>query len=124
MIHAQQPTCGNRAWLRVPALRHPWAYLTFITISALDIIMTWLILAQGGIELNPIAALVIETWGLSGTVAFKFSLALFVIVVCEEVGRHRKWEGFTLALLAIAVSSVPVVYSLTQIWSHEAMPGT
>ena len=53
----------------------------FLLFSSVDIILTWHILRKGGLEVNPLARVVIEHWDLAGAIAFKFSLVLFVVVI-------------------------------------------
>src|SRR5262245_28947625 len=120
-------SCAIRppGWLDVPALSHPCLYLVFVLVSTLDVVLTWLILAMNGDELNPIAALVIRDWGLPGAIVFKFSLTLFVIVLCDVVSRSqfrghgRARTGRFLAMLAIVVSALPVIYSLGMLALHD-----
>ena len=81
--------------------------------------LTWLILSKGGSEVNPVAKLVIDGWGLAGAIGFKFALALFVIVTCEITGRKRDRLGRNLIIFAIGISATPVVWSvflLTRNW--------
>ena len=95
----------------ITPLRYPGFYAMFIMVATLDIAFTWSILALGGVEVNPVARLVIDAWGLNGAIAFKYALTLFVIVLCEAVGRHRDRSGRMLALSAVGISAVPVVWS-------------
>ena len=97
----------------VPEMRYQNAYLWFILVSSLDIILTWVILRKGGVEVNPIAEQVIDSWGLPGAIGFKFALMLFVIISCEIVGRTRDALARKLIILGILISSFPVVWSLT-----------
>ena len=94
-------------------MRYQSAYLWFIFVSSLDIILTWVILRKGGVEVNPIAELVIDSWGLPGAIGFKFALMLFVIISCEIVGRTRDALARKLILVGILISSFPVVWSVT-----------
>jgi len=94
-------------------MRYQTGYVWFIFVSSLDIMLTWLILSKGGSEVNPVAKLVIDAWGLPGAIIFKLSLMLFVIIACEIVGRKSDLKGRVLALVAILISSFPVVWSLT-----------
>ena len=96
----------------LPEMRYQTEYVWFIFVSSLDIMLTWLILSKGGLEVNPVAKLVIDNWGLAGAIGFKFALSLFVIVACEVVGRKRDRLGRSLILFGIVVSGSPVVYSL------------
>jgi hypothetical protein len=108
-------------WRSVPQMRYQTAYLWFVLFSSLDIILTWIILSLEGTEINPVARLIIDTWSLPGAVAFKFSLVLFVVIVCEVVGRRVDRKGRWLARIAVVVSAVPVFYSLGLLAYHIRM---
>ena len=97
----------------LPEMRYQSGYVWFVFVSSLDIMLTWLILKRGGVELNPVAELVINSWGLPGAIGFKFALTLFVIIACEITGRHKDRVGRNLITVAIVLSSVPVVWSLS-----------
>ena len=99
--------------ISLPEMRYQTGYVWFIFVSSLDIILTWVILRKGGVEVNPIAKLVIDSWGLPGAIGFKFALMLFVIIACEIVGRTRDALARKLIILGILISSFPVVWSLT-----------
>ncbi|MAJ46952.1 MAG: hypothetical protein CMJ57_06455 [Planctomycetaceae bacterium] len=100
-------------FMDIPEMRYQNGYALFAFVSCLDIILTWVILYRGGLEVNPVARVVIEAWGLPGAIIFKISLMLFVIVACEIVGRKSDLKGRGLILVAILISSFPVVWSLT-----------
>ena len=102
----------------LPPMRYPNEYLWFVFFSALDVMLTWKILERGGSEVNPIAHLVIRDWGLNGVIAFKFALTLFVILVCEHVGRVRERTARWLARTAVGVSVLPPAYSLGLLAAH------
>jgi len=108
------------AWLSAPAMRYPSMYCWLVLLSSMDIMLTWVILERGGTEVNPVARLVIDSWSLPGAILFKFSLTLFVIIVCEIAGRDRDRVGRGLALVAIAVSAIPVVYSMGLLLAHSS----
>jgi len=93
-------------------------YVWFVFFSAMDIMLTWVILWRGGREVNPIADRVIAAWGLTGAILFKFCLAVLVIVACEVVARQRVPLARWLAVTAVAVSSLPVFYSLILLLRH------
>lgn len=78
-------------------------YAWFITASALDIVMTALVLSAGGREANPFASYVISRFGMHGAMAFKFMTAAFVIVCCEIIGRQDERKGRFVARFAIAI---------------------
>ena len=95
----------------LPHVLYPNAYLWLVLVSALDLMLTWVILHFGGYEGNAVAAAVIERFGLNGLVAFKFAIVMLVIILCEWAGRRRASAGRGLAVFAIAVTCVPVVMS-------------
>ena len=106
------------AWLLATPMRHPNLYVWFVFVSAMDIMLTWIILFLGGDEVNPIAAAVIERWDLPGAIAFKFGLMMFVIAVCELVATQRPRMSRQLARLAVVASAFPVAYSLALLTYH------
>ena len=95
-----------------PQMCYQDEYVWFILVSSLDIALTWVILSKGGIEVNPVASMVITYWGFGGAIAFKFCLALFVIMTCEYISRQRMKTGRQLIRVGIFISSIPVGYSL------------
>lgn len=103
----------------MPEVRYPQGYLWFIFLASLDIMLTWAILRRGGIEVNPLARLVIDHWDLPGAIAFKFSLVMFVIVTCEVVGRRATRLGLGLIVVSIGVSALPVAWSLFLLVIHQ-----
>jgi hypothetical protein len=116
-IGGSAPT-GRRhpRFLSLPPLRFPFHYLWFVLLSAFDITLTWLIIdVLGGLELNVVAASVIDRMGLPGAILFKFSLTVLVIISCEVIGRRRVPVARRLAEWAVAITSIPVVVALWQI---------
>jgi hypothetical protein len=109
------PTVG---WLSLPPLRYPNQYVWFVFFSALDIMLTWAILERGGREVNPLAHVIIDAWGLNGAIAFKFSLTILVIIVCEITARERLGLARMLSITAIIISAMPVLYSLALLVVH------
>lgn len=116
-----QPAEPALTFSSLPPMRYPILYMWFVFVSSLDIMLTWLVLDQhGGYEVNPIAASVIENWGLPGAIGFKFSLTLFVIIICEVIGRQRDRTARRLARWSVAVSAFPPVYTLVLVTLHAA----
>jgi hypothetical protein len=101
---------GQPAMIRRVVL-FPNLYLWLVFVASIDIVLTRLILFFSGSEINPVAAMVISTFGVPGMSIFKYSLVAFVIVVCEIVGRIRWKQARALAIFAVAISSFPVVWS-------------
>ncbi|MDG2292178.1 MAG: DUF5658 family protein [Phycisphaerales bacterium] len=104
--HASQ---GKGSW-RVPVC-HPNLYMWLVFVSALDVIMTRVILFFGGTEINPIADFVIDNWGRLGMSIFKFIIVAFVIIVCEFISRRNLAVSRRLAIASILISMVPVCWS-------------
>ncbi len=97
---------GHRAVVLFPNL-----YLWLVFLASLDIIMTRVILFFSGVEMNPIAQMVIDAYGVPGMAVFKFSVVSFVIIVCEIVGRTRRTTAQKLAVFAVLITGFPVVWS-------------
>lgn len=106
---------GASQWLRQPAMVYPDAYAWFVLVSALDIMLTWCVLTGGGVELNYLADRVIYVWGMHGLVVYKFCLVVFVIIMCENIGRRRPATGRGLSLTAVGLTCVPVFFSIGQL---------
>ena len=110
-------------FLAVPNLRFQNAYVWFLFLSACDIMLTWYILIRrGGEEVNPIASITIDRWGLWGAIGLKFSLVLFVIIACEWIARERIAAARRLAITAVVISAFPVLYSLGLLGYHWLYP--
>lgn len=122
------PECGAEftpdllGFAHAPEMHFQNAYVWIIFISSLDIMLTWKILERGGMEVNPLAALVIDAWGMHGAIAFKFALMMWVILACEFLARIQRSAGRFLAITAIVVSASPVVWSLALLALHEFFP--
>lgn len=99
-------------------MRYENQYVWFLFFASLDIMLTWAILKREGSEVNPVARVVIEMWDLPGAIAFKFSLILVVITVCEVIGRRQDRTARWLVNVSVFVSSMPVFYSLALLTWH------
>ncbi|MBC22985.1 MAG: hypothetical protein CMJ32_03595 [Phycisphaerae bacterium] len=106
----------------LPEMIYQNLYLWFILVSSMDIMLTWRILRGGGHEVNPVAKLVIDSWGLPGAILFKFALMLFVIIACEIIGRKKVRTGRILIIAAISISSIPVAWSFWLILYNMVIP--
>jgi len=103
---------GSKPRSRI-ALLYPNLYLWLVFFGSLDIMLTRLILFFSGVEVNPIADWILKSWGIPGISAFKFGVIVFVILVCEFVGRLRARTGKALAIFAVSVTGLPVAWSLS-----------
>lgn len=122
------PDCGKPlphdplGFARSPEMHFQNHYTWFVFVSSLDIMLTWKILDRGGLEVNPVAKIVIDAWGMHGAIAFKFALMLWVIVACEILARMKRSAGKLLATLAVIISALPVAWSLTLLLWHALVP--
>lgn len=91
------------------------AYVWYVLLASLDIMLTTVIMAADGHELNSVADRVIQRWGLPGLVVFKFAFVLLVIFICEIVGRRNDKTGRRLAEWSVAITAIPVVISIVQL---------
>lgn len=120
------PTPQRPGLLSLPEMLFQNAYVWMIFFSAMDVVLTGLILRSGdGVgldpnrEINPVARLVIAHWGMLGASFFKFALVMLVIVIAETIGRMKPLVGRTLAWTAVGISAFPVVWSLTLLTVHR-----
>ncbi len=102
----------------LPEMKFQEHYVWLIFVGSLDIMLTWVILRNGGEEVNPVAKLVIDAWGLNGAIAFKFALTLFVIVACEAIARVRPTTARLLIWFGVLISSFPPVWSVFLLVTH------
>jgi hypothetical protein len=121
-LPAEPPRPAPHRW----SVRYPNAYVWFIFLATLDIMLTYLILhpvlfardvtmtESRGAEANALADWFIQRWDVPGMVAFKFVLVVVVVVLCEVIGRHRDSIGRRLAEWAVAVTVIPVLVALVQ----------
>lgn len=111
----------------VGELTYQNAYVWFIFVSAMDIIITTGVLYLDGEEVNPIARAVIEAFGKPGMIVFKFVLVGFIIAICEFVGRRKYRAGLVVIYLGIIVTGMTVLFGtfvLTQaIQRAVSIPG-
>ena len=95
---------------------YPNAYVWYVFVAALDIILThFIIFRLGGIEVNAIAQRAIDAFGLWGLIGLKFVTVLVVIAICQALAQQKPDVGRRLAEWAVAISSVPIVFGLLQI---------
>lgn len=108
---AVAPVAGffNRAILYEDLLK--W----FLLLSCLDILFTWVVLHMGGSEVNWIARLFLEHGDLYGLVAFKFTMVVLIILLCDFVGRRNDARGKFIAKAAVVITSFPVILASMQL---------
>eukprot|EP00752_Nemacystus_decipiens_P016104 g14400.t1 len=100
-------------------MRYPNTYVWLLLLSSMDIMLTWVILLFGGSEVNPIARKVIDEFGLSGMIVYKFVLIVFFIGICEIVGTLRDSTGWLLSKFSVVIACVPVTWAMYLLWRHN-----
>jgi hypothetical protein len=96
------------------ATRFPKLCLTFILLSAADLLMTTILLRTGPhyYESNPVANWILQKWDVAGVTAFKFSVVALVIVIGEFVERRRRGMGRVVLIIGCIATAAVVAYSL------------
>jgi len=126
IAHAQSKVGTHPAsphFFSIPQMRYQNAYVWLVFVSALDIMLTALVLfAWHGREVNPMASLIISTMGFAWVVVFKFATMMTAIVICEVVGRNRDLLGRVLAFLAVMINSFPVIYTFCLLTKAGLLP--
>ncbi len=94
---------------------YPDRYTWFVFASAMDLLMTGIVLYRGGSEVNRLAEFVILRFGRVGVVTFKFALVAMILVICEIVGQRRRDLGRRLATWAIVIPAIAVAAAFVQL---------
>ncbi|MBX3323566.1 MAG: hypothetical protein KF757_11310 [Phycisphaeraceae bacterium] len=103
-------------WLTEKHVLYPDLYCWYVLAATLDILMTTIVMTHfDAIEVNLIAAHLIERFGFVGLIPLKFATVVLVVLICEYVGRERHMTGQRVAITAVGLSSLPVVAALAQV---------
>jgi len=89
----------------------PTEYGLFIAANLLDLFLTMVFIRYGAGEANPFARWVILNAGKTAFAAYKLVLMLFVIGLCELVGRRRKGLARLLIWFGIVVTALVALSS-------------
>ena len=108
----QQPETTASAWSRQLPLETETCF--FILASALDVLMTYLLLSHGPEfqESNQIAAFFLARFGFKGMVYFKFALVAFVTVIAQVIAKSRPTTARWLLIVGTAATAAVVIYSV------------
>jgi Domain of unknown function (DUF5658) len=95
--------------------------LGLITLSAADVLVTYVLLRRGPAfyESNPVAQWFFLRWNIAGMAVFKFSAMGLVVVISEIVERHRPGWGRTLLLVSCLATAAVVWHGLRLLFGHE-----
>jgi hypothetical protein len=94
-----------------------YVWLAFIGLC--DFTCTSVVLALGGAEVNPLAALVLNHSGLGGMLAYRVLVVLTVLALCEWLWTRRAQYARFAVLMSVAVSVPPVPFALVQLGVHR-----
>ena len=120
-----EPSPRQPGFLSNPQLRYPNAYTWLVLVSALDLMLTMLVLyVWEGFEANPIAEAVITKMGYVWAIVFKFAIVVLVVIICEFIGRRDERGGRTLAVGAVIINAMPVMYSFVLLLIDTYMKST
>ncbi|MDA1008643.1 MAG: DUF5658 family protein [Planctomycetota bacterium] len=101
-----------------PRLRYAPLIVVLLFVSALDVILTHVIIDRGGIEINPVANLVFEHWSVFGLAAFKYALVTFYIIIVQQIATMKEATAYRTMVAGIAISCMPVVWSCLLLATH------
>ncbi len=96
--------------------------LCFIAVSAMDALLTWLLLTRHSgqiVESNPLALFCLEQWGFPGMILFKILLVSIVVLNYTVIVRHRERLARGVMNFGVVVVNAVVLYSLFLLVSHD-----
>lgn len=100
--------------------------LLFVVSSAMDFLMTWLLLSYQGrpdhvlfVESNPIARYFLYSWGFDGLIGFKIATVAFVVAICQIIALQRRDVARRLLHFASLAAISVVVYSAILMARHS-----
>ncbi|MEW6250862.1 MAG: DUF5658 family protein [Planctomycetota bacterium] len=114
MASAPADSAGRAGFFLRRAL-YPNLYTWYVFAASLDLLFTWFILHYGGREVNILANWTIQRFDLPGLVGFKFGSVVFVVLVCEIVGRRRFATGLFLARCAVVLAFLPMLVGVVHL---------
>ena len=100
----------------------PNRYVWFVLLSTLDVVLTFVILWLDGREVNGLADWILQRYGIGGMAVFKFALVVFVVLLCEALGRQNEHAARRLAEWSIALTCVPVAVATAMLLAHQFSP--
>ncbi|MFG0284769.1 MAG: DUF5658 family protein [Phycisphaerales bacterium JB039] len=89
---------------------YPW----YLLVAAMDILVTWAVLATGGSEFNAVAAWAWDAAGVTGLTMLKFATVVVVVLICERIAELSEPAGRRLAQWAVGLSATPILFAAGQ----------
>ena len=110
----------RHGFFSIPEMRYQNAYVWLVFVSALDIILTMIVLHHWeGEEVNPFAERLMTELGFGWAILFKFSMMLAAVISCEVVGRRNDRVGRRLSVAAVVINGFPVAFTLGLLWAVD-----
>jgi hypothetical protein len=114
-MSGDQETTRTRRARRGDDVLYPDRYAWYVFVSALDVILTTVLLHFGAEEVNLVANWVLGRYNIAGLVVFKFVLVSLVLSICEYVGHRRPKLGQWLIEWAVGLTCIPVLLAILQL---------
>jgi len=93
-------------------------YFWYVLLATLDLLTTIVILELGGREANGIADAVLQHAGPGGLLVMKYASVMLVVCICEFLAERRPRSGRFVAVVAVALSALPVAVGWAQLAVH------
>ena len=90
-------------------VQFPNLYTWFVFLSAMDVMLTWIVLHFGGVEVNHMANWFLHHWGLWGMIALKFTVVVVILILCEFLARRDRAMARRIAVWAVVLNALPVI---------------
>ncbi len=88
------------------------ATLAFFFVNAVDVMLTLILLSQGGFrEANPLANFVLQQWGEGGMVFYKIVFVAAIALIAQIIATKREGVARGVLFAGTAVVSTVVAYS-------------
>jgi len=89
-------------------------YVWLVLFAMLEAALTWGIFTRGGMTLGLVNQTFIQAAGLRAMAVYELTLAVLLVVLCEEIGRRRLVTGRIVANMVASVWGAAVLILLMQ----------
>ena len=108
----EAPTAPAIWRLMIDQVKFPVETALFILVNTLDVVFTILLLSTGAFhESNPVANMVLQTWGIAGMVYFKFAFVLGIVIIAQYIANREYNTARGLLYFGTSVVGAVVTYS-------------
>ena len=88
-------------------LQTPYVWLVFV--SAMDLMLTWIILHKGGIEATVVPDWLTPHYARVGGVFFKFGVMPGWTLISKCTARHNLDTARKFAIAAVCIAAIPII---------------